>query len=288
MKRIQLLLTQPCTEQWSDIERADGLHHCGRCEKNILDLTTQSDEELIDFFRHKNDNICGRLLASQLNRALVLPSVKINWHWLMPLAFGAFVVNPSQAQNLKPVVVQNDQASKFPSAPMDLTDTLAPVNIVITGKVVDNLSGNLLVGVKVRRKGYENVLAITDLNGRFEFSTTDKDMLSKFIFSLGGYSSVETNINDKIIVQLIAERKIMLGGISSVSLDRKPLYLVFAGNKNCIIDASRMNEISPDWIENIEVLQDAKATAIYGAKGANGVIKISLKKVFKNKFKFSK
>ncbi len=38
------------------------------------------------------------------------------------------------------------------------------------------------------------------------------------------------------------------------------------------------NSINPNDIESIEVLKDADATAIYGSRGANGVILITTKK----------
>ncbi|RYE52136.1 MAG: SusC/RagA family TonB-linked outer membrane protein, partial [Sphingobacteriales bacterium] len=41
---------------------------------------------------------------------------------------------------------------------------------------------------------------------------------------------------------------------------------------------SPLNTINPDQIESIEVLKDADATAIYGSRGANGVILITTKK----------
>ncbi|HSZ33091.1 MAG TPA: SusC/RagA family TonB-linked outer membrane protein, partial [Puia sp.] len=41
---------------------------------------------------------------------------------------------------------------------------------------------------------------------------------------------------------------------------------------------SPMNEINPSDIESIEILKDADATAIYGSRGANGVILITTKK----------
>nr|WP_317039121.1 SusC/RagA family TonB-linked outer membrane protein [Flavobacterium sp. Root935] len=41
---------------------------------------------------------------------------------------------------------------------------------------------------------------------------------------------------------------------------------------------SPLNSINPDSIENIEVLKDADATAIYGSRGANGVVLITTKK----------
>ena len=43
-------------------------------------------------------------------------------------------------------------------------------------------------------------------------------------------------------------------------------------------DTNPLNSINPDDIESFEVLKDADATAIYGSKGANGVILITTKK----------
>jgi TonB-dependent SusC/RagA subfamily outer membrane receptor len=287
MKSLQLVLTKPCTQQWSDIERADGNHHCSRCEKNIVDLTTKSDKELIQFFKNKSDHVCGRLLDSQLNRELVLPSPKLNWQWLVPFAFTALIVSPAKAQKLKPVAVQSDQHSKSSLTAVELSNTLPPLDTIITGKVVNQVNGNALAGVEIRKKGEEKVLAVTDSSGRFDLNVTDQDRLSKFTFNLAGFSKTETEINDKIVVKLSAERRIMLGGISTLSLNKQPLYYVLAGNKSCVLDPSRMSEISPDWIEKIDVLKDASATALYGSRGANGVILIEIKKQYRKKIKFS-
>jgi len=288
MKSLQLVLTNPCTQQWSDIERADGNHHCNHCEKNIVDLTTKSDKELIQFFKNKSNNICGRLLDSQLNRELVLPSPKLNWQWLVPFAFTTLIVGPAQAQHLKPAVVQSNQYPKSSSIPIALANTLPPLDTIITGKVVNHVNGNALGGVEIRKKGDEKVLAVTDSSGRFELNVADRDRLSKFTFSLAGFSRIETDINEKIVVNLISEKRIILGGISVISINQKPLYYLIAGNKSCIIDPDKMGEISPDWIEKIEVLKDASATALYGSRGANGVILIEIKKEYRKKVKFSK
>lgn len=48
-------------------------------------------------------------------------------------------------------------------------------------------------------------------------------------------------------------------------------------------ETSPLNSINPDDIESLEVLKDADATAIYGSKGANGVILITTKKGRKEK-----
>lgn len=48
---------------------------------------------------------------------------------------------------------------------------------------------------------------------------------------------------------------------------------------------SPLNSINPNDIESIEVLKDADATAIYGSRGANGVVLITTKKGFSGKTK---
>jgi TonB-linked SusC/RagA family outer membrane protein len=51
--------------------------------------------------------------------------------------------------------------------------------------------------------------------------------------------------------------------------------------------ASPLNNINPDTIESIEVLKDADATAIYGSRGANGVVLITTKKGKSGKTSFN-
>lgn len=60
-------------------------------------------------------------------------------------------------------------------------------------------------------------------------------------------------------------------GASSISADNDPLYVVDG------IQSSVGNQVSPEDIESIEILKDAAATAIYGARGANGVVIITTK-----------
>ena len=52
-------------------------------------------------------------------------------------------------------------------------------------------------------------------------------------------------------------------------------------------DYSQLLDISPADIESIEVLKDAQATAMWGTKGANGVLVINTKKGAKGKISFT-
>jgi TonB-linked SusC/RagA family outer membrane protein len=78
-----------------------------------------------------------------------------------------------------------------------------------------------------------------------------------------------------------AEIKIRVRGGGSLTQDNSPLYIVDG------FPVSTINDIAPTDIETIDVLKDASSTAIYGARGANGVILITTKSGFDGKGKVS-
>ena len=92
-----------------------------------------------------------------------------------------------------------------------------------------------------------------------------------------------------------ASSQIVIRGARSFSGDNTPLYVVdgmpIASSADYDTGASvtgadkanRSIDINPDDIESIDVLKDASATAIYGARGANGVVVITTKKGQKGK-----
>jgi len=94
---------------------------------------------------------------------------------------------------------------------------------------------------------------------------------------------------------------IQIRGLNSIrSQGNDPMYIIdgvpFAsqslGNdllSNAVLPglSSALNSINPSDIESIEVLKDADATAIYGSRGANGVVLITTKKGKSGKTKFS-
>jgi len=68
---------------------------------------------------------------------------------------------------------------------------------------------------------------------------------------------------------------IVIRGNNSITQDNSPLYVI---DGFPVEDPSVGASLNPNDIESLDVLKDASATAIYGARGANGVIIISTKK----------
>ncbi len=70
-------------------------------------------------------------------------------------------------------------------------------------------------------------------------------------------------------------------GTNSINGTSEPLYIVDGiqiSNSGGVNEVSPLSTINPSDIESVEVLKDASATAIYGSRGANGVVLISTKR----------
>ena len=74
---------------------------------------------------------------------------------------------------------------------------------------------------------------------------------------------------------------VRIRGTNSINGTSEPLYVVDGiqiSNGGGINDVSPLSTINPNDIASVEILKDASATAIYGARGANGVVLITTKR----------
>ncbi len=88
--------------------------------------------------------------------------------------------------------------------------------------------------------------------------------------------------------------KIRIRGASSISASSQPLYIIDgmpvtsqSGSTNSDSQINPLADINSNDIESIDILKDASAAAIYGSRGANGVVIITTKKGKTGKTKFN-
>jgi TonB-linked SusC/RagA family outer membrane protein len=82
--------------------------------------------------------------------------------------------------------------------------------------------------------------------------------------------------------------RIFVRGINSITQGQGPLFVVdgipiISGNLANTTNSNQLADINPADIENIEVLKDGSATAIFGSRAAGGVVMITTKKGSKGK-----
>jgi TonB-linked SusC/RagA family outer membrane protein len=68
-----------------------------------------------------------------------------------------------------------------------------------------------------------------------------------------------------------AEPAIRIRGVNTINGNSSPLYVIDG------VPRDDMSDVNPSDVSSIQVLKDAAATAIYGSRGANGVILIETK-----------
>jgi hypothetical protein len=73
MKQPLLIQIQnPCHESWDSMTQNEQGKFCSNCQKTVIDFSTKTDAELIEYFK-KHNSFCGRFKQTQINRILEEP-----------------------------------------------------------------------------------------------------------------------------------------------------------------------------------------------------------------------
>jgi TonB-dependent starch-binding outer membrane protein SusC len=139
------------------------------------------------------------------------------------------------------------------------------IDVIMTTDI-QQLNEVVVVGYGTQKK--------TDLTGSVA-SVSSKDL--QFVPIMRADQMLQGRVSGVQITQTNAAPggnvSIRIRGTNSINSGNEPLFVIdgFPG-------AGDLNSINPNDIESIDVLKDASATAIYGSRGANGVIIITTKK----------
>ncbi|MGN6416671.1 MAG: SusC/RagA family TonB-linked outer membrane protein, partial [Pseudobacter sp.] len=139
-------------------------------------------------------------------------------------------------------------------------------NVVLTSSMKD-LDDVIVIGYGTVKKR-----DLTGSVGQVKVADMKKAPVASFEDALGGrVAGVQVSAVDG---QPGSNNLITIRGGNSITQSNAPLYVI----DGFPIENPGNNAINPDDIESIEVLKDASATAIYGARGANGVVMITTRK----------
>lgn len=127
----------------------------------------------------------------------------------------------------------------------------------------------VVVGYGVQKK--ETVTgAISTLSGDQVVKSPVANISNSIVGKIPGITSLQTSGEPGF-----NESAINIRGVATLNEEGQSPLIVIDGIQSTV---SFMNVLDPNEIENISVLKDASATAVYGVKGANGVIIITTKR----------
>jgi len=118
--------------------------------------------------------------------------------------------------------------------------------------------------------------SITSIKGA-EFANVASPSLDKSLQGLA--AGVQASATSGILGQ---PARIRVRGVSSISSSSEPLYVVdgvpfISGDLGGVFYNNPLSSLNPNDIQNVEILKDGAATAIYGSRAAGGVILITTK-----------
>lgn len=196
-----------------------------------------------------------------------------------------------------PLVVASDSNGEFgfDNVPANATLVLTSVEIEPLERYVGNQeSVEILVSIKV------GVLDETIIKGYYatskRYSTGSSSKITDKTIQLQPVSNPLATLQGRVSGLFITQGSgipgsnftVLIRGKNSLQNGNSPFYVIdgvpFLSDAdrttqlNSINSNSPFNSLNPDDIESIEVLKDADATAIYGSRGANGVILITTRK----------
>ncbi|MGU9938587.1 SusC/RagA family TonB-linked outer membrane protein [Empedobacter brevis] len=176
-------------------------------------------------------------------------------------------------------------------------DTLKIIDSNGEEKIV-KVTSTTLGEVKFTSKASENIdLQTVNIIGGIKLDPAQKvgsyAIVSKDNFENTPVSSIDEVLNGRVAGLNYStasgdpgsSNMILIRGVGSILGTPNPLYVVDgvvvgkgADNATLMESWNPLSSIDPNMIESVAVLKDASATALYGARGANGVIVITTKK----------
>ncbi|MEJ8819774.1 carboxypeptidase-like regulatory domain-containing protein [Lacibacter sp. H407] len=209
-EKLYLSIADPCHEDWNKMTAVEQGRFCSSCQKNVVDFTTQSDEEIISFFNNYNGTACGRFTDDQLGRPIQQIELKPA-SGLLKYAAGlllpAFLfVTKAKAQfkdqvpKKVPEKIQNQVC--MPSSLVDdglvviaggVTASRQQRVFVVTGVVIDEVTKEPMAGVSIMIKG-TNQGVVTDAKGSYSIYLPSKKSVLQY--SSVGYEMKEIKSNE--------------------------------------------------------------------------------------------
>ncbi|TDT46985.1 carboxypeptidase-like protein [Maribacter spongiicola] len=188
---LTIAVNEPCKEKFSNFSKTEKGGFCQSCEKEVIDFTNFSDNELINYLSGGNKKACGMFKASQLKtyetNSLQIMNNSMLHKGIAMMSFSLLALCATEVKG-------QETASIEPPIEVVSTDIMGDISYVeviqkkytVTGTIVDE-ANEPLPGVNVVLKG-TTVGTQTDFDGNFEFpqQLAENDIL---VLSFIGYET---------------------------------------------------------------------------------------------------
>lgn len=168
MKSFTLSLPEPCTEKWNSFTPTATGGFCSKCQKNVIDFTKATDDEIIQFITKKSpEGACGKFRGDQLKTYFIQPPQPVRPGFVLLkagiISLLLLVISKPGTAQTSPTKTKTEIVRQQRIPENDSSTTKIRVRGVVTSEEDDSP----LPGVNVVQKGTSNGTQ-TDGDGRFE------------------------------------------------------------------------------------------------------------------------
>ncbi len=174
-------ISQPCTEDWSQMTATEKGRYCALCDKNVLDFTAMSVQEIQQALQNAQGRLCARSHPYLMKKKIVAhhhslmpkPTYKVNPKpWMVAtLLVGSMLIGSSQSISthtslISPVIIENTLLSQsLQKKWIPTTDDY----IVLSGKLTSEFEPRGVENVKVVfLSRYREFYCYTQKDGTYE------------------------------------------------------------------------------------------------------------------------
>lgn len=112
-KYISIQIPISCHEDWDNMTSATQGRHCNSCQKTVIDFTSMTDTQLANFFKTKNENVCGRFYSDQLNNEITISKSTLPWlKYFFTITLPAFLFSQKSNGQSKMIAEQITHTNK--------------------------------------------------------------------------------------------------------------------------------------------------------------------------------
>lgn len=189
-KHFALTVPKPCHENWNTFTPTQKGKFCGACQKEVIDFTNWTDDEIKHYFKSSTTSTCGRFKQPQLKIYQTETPAKVHSACAAFIAFLMLLVNePAQAQTA--TTTPQEQIDEEKKVGLKLK---VPTVLTIKGLVIDEVDSLGIPGVNIVRKGFA-AETVTDANGKFEITIHNPQINEALVISFIGYKTTEIGVS---------------------------------------------------------------------------------------------
>lgn len=224
--KFQLGIPKPCSKDFGNFKKTTDGGFCQFCQKEVVDFSSMTQHELVQYFKTAPKNICGRLSQSQIETPLYLSRPQRNstrFQWLNLGLVGASVFSLLTAGRIQAQETKNERQQ----IELHVTDSITKPKKQhqVKGVVIEKSSGIPAAGITVLLKGTA-IGTQTDFDGKFDFPELLKagDIL---VFSSVGLKTKEVEITEEMANEMDIQLEENLEGLDLLVIGEVDVHQIY-------------------------------------------------------------